>query len=518
MRKQLTDQDEQRAVALYLRKSRKDRELEAQGGDTLERHEKILRDLAEKQGLVIGEIYKEVVSGDSIESRPEMQRLLVDVHNNKWPAVCVVELERLARGDTKDQGTVAEAFKYSETLIITPSKTYDPNDEFDEEYFEFGLFMSRREYKTIKRRLSNGIQLSVLEGNYLWPTAPYGYDIVDRGRRDRTLKENANADTVRMMYEWYTKEKVSICEITRRLTAMKIPSPKGLDYWSGYTVTKILKNDVYIGKIHYGKTRKVKEYKDDKLQTVFRASAPEDILTADGKHPAIIDMDTWNEAVRRHSKNAPVKSNYSLRNPLSGLLRCSKCGSMLHMRVNKSKGAGKEKVYTYYKFRHRPNYGSCKCVGVPEHHVISAVADALRMYIADFQAKIEDSGDGEAKAHAQMIATMEKNLEALKAKRKKIMVFFEDDVYTEEEFLERKKEINEEITMLTARIEAARNAQPSEIDYREKVVKFSEVLNALENPNVSAKAKNDLLKEIICSIDYTRESSKTPFTLDITLL
>ena len=41
-------------------------------------------------------------------------------------------------------------------MIITPIKIYDPNDEYDEEYFEFGLFMSRREYKTIKRRMQRG--------------------------------------------------------------------------------------------------------------------------------------------------------------------------------------------------------------------------------------------------------------------------------------------------------------------------------------------------------------------------
>ena len=39
---------------------------------------------------------------------------------------------------------------------MTPAKIYDPNNEFDEEYFEFGLFMSRREYKTIKKRLQRG--------------------------------------------------------------------------------------------------------------------------------------------------------------------------------------------------------------------------------------------------------------------------------------------------------------------------------------------------------------------------
>lgn len=87
-----------------------------------------------------------------------------------------MEVERLARGDTIDQGIVAQTFKFSDTKIITPIKTYNPNNEFDEEYFEFGLFMSRREYKTINRRLQRGRMASVKDGKYVANKAPYGYN------------------------------------------------------------------------------------------------------------------------------------------------------------------------------------------------------------------------------------------------------------------------------------------------------------------------------------------------------
>lgn len=124
--------------AIYLRKSREDLEAEKYGeGETLARHEKILTNLAEKRNLQICKIYREVVSGETISERKEMQNLLRDVENQKWAGVLVVEVERLARGNTSDQGRVCEAFKYSNTKIITPMKTYDPNNEFDEEYFEF---------------------------------------------------------------------------------------------------------------------------------------------------------------------------------------------------------------------------------------------------------------------------------------------------------------------------------------------------------------------------------------------
>ncbi|MBR1724699.1 MAG: recombinase family protein, partial [Ruminococcus sp.] len=156
------------SYCIYLRKSRADAELEKLGqGETLARHRRTLTELAERQGYEIGKVYEEIVSGETLAARPQMQQLLVDVEQGKWQGVLVMELERLARGNSIDQGIVMQAFTLTGTLIITPAKVYDPQQEFDEEYLEFGLFMSRREYKTINRRLQAGRIASVKEGNYI---------------------------------------------------------------------------------------------------------------------------------------------------------------------------------------------------------------------------------------------------------------------------------------------------------------------------------------------------------------
>ena len=140
-------------VALYLRKSREE-EIETRE-ETLARHERILEDYCSRNNLVITETYKEVVSGESIANRPKMQMLLEDVQSRKYDGVVVVELERLSRGNQIDQAEILEIFKKSNTKIFTLNKVYDlaSDNEFDEDFFEFGLFMSRREYKIIKRRL-----------------------------------------------------------------------------------------------------------------------------------------------------------------------------------------------------------------------------------------------------------------------------------------------------------------------------------------------------------------------------
>ena len=186
-------------VAMYLRKSQKDMELESYGEmETLAKHEQLLTELAKKQGLRVAKVYKEIVSGESIDDRPQMQALLNDIYQNKYDGVLVAEVERLARGATLDQGKVANAFKYTNTKIITPIKTYDPNNEYDEEYFEFSLFMSRKEFKTINRRMQQGKMLSVKNGNYLGVHAPLGYDIVKKGR-ERTLVPNDTAEIVKLI-------------------------------------------------------------------------------------------------------------------------------------------------------------------------------------------------------------------------------------------------------------------------------------------------------------------------------
>ena len=106
---------------LYLRKSRADREHYAQDTDVLARHEHILMELAKKLNITITKIFREVVSGDTIATRPEVQQLLSEVEDGLWDGVLVVEVERLARGDTIDQGIISRSFTYSHTLIITPT-------------------------------------------------------------------------------------------------------------------------------------------------------------------------------------------------------------------------------------------------------------------------------------------------------------------------------------------------------------------------------------------------------------
>ena len=120
-------------VCIYLRKSRRDLELEQRGGeDTLARHRAILLADAHRWGLKISAIYEEVVTGDTIAERPRMTQLLHEIEAGRWDAVVCMDVDRLGRGGMRDQGILLDAFKWTSTLLLTHDRIYDLRRETDD--------------------------------------------------------------------------------------------------------------------------------------------------------------------------------------------------------------------------------------------------------------------------------------------------------------------------------------------------------------------------------------------------
>lgn len=482
--------------AMYLRKSRADAEAERiEEMETLSKHKKILTDLAARNGHKIMEVYNEIVSGETIADRPEMQRLIKDVNRKLWKGIYVMEVERLARGDTKDQGIVSESFKYSKTLIITPTKTFDPDNAFDEEYFEFGLFMSRREYKTIQRRLHAGMMQSIKDGNYMGSVPPYGYDIDMKRRNDRTLKPNANAQHVQSIFHWFVHERMTCGQIARRLSAMGIPTKTGKSEWHRGTVQDILKNVLYTGKMQWYKRKIAKEYNGDGFNKTKKRTPQRDQMIVEGRHPAIIDQDTFDSAQKLFTGQMPVKAGKTIVNPLAGLIRCSKCGRAMVMH-NKARGN------TKIRYMHQGS-NACKMKSSTADDVILAVIQTLEQSIEEFELMVNQDNNKLIRDQKQLIIdTMEKELETLEAQRAGLFDKLERGIYTEDEFLQRKQTLTQRIDALQEEIYLERKSVPEEVNHQEQIYKFSRVIECLRSPNVNARHKNDLLKGIIKDIDY----------------
>ena len=493
---------------IYLRKSRADQEAEARGEmETLARHEKILLELAKRQHLHIGAIYKEVVSGETISARPVMQKLLSEVEAGLWDGVLVVEIERLARGDTIDQGVVSRAFQFTGTRIITPTKTYDPNNEFDEEYFEFGLFMSRREYKTIKRRLNAGRLSSVKEGKYVGNKPPYGYERIKLKReKGYTLAPVPDqAIVVRMIYDWYVNgtdgERIGVSKIVRKLNNLKIPA-MNRETWVPASVSGILSNPVYIGKVVWNRRKAVKQMIDGNV--VVSRPRSEDYDLCDGLHPAIIDQDIWEKAQQIRSKNPPRPQNtlHSIMNPLSGLVVCGKCGRKM---IRRPYTGRKQKDTLMCPYTECSTVSSC--LYLVENAVIQSIEDMVAKYKADPEVFQKDS-DTVIQSLESVITQHKAALQKLNDQKNRMYDLLEQGLYTTDVFLDRSSNLAKQIDGTTEAIKKAEAELEDEKNRKYNQYKLiPRCEDLLENyASWDVATKNDVLKELIEKIVYTKDT------------
>lgn len=492
-------------ICMYLRKSRADEELEKTlgEGETLSRHRNALLKFAKEKNLNIVEIKEEIVSGDSLFFRPKMLELLKEVENNSYDGVLVMDIDRLGRGGMKDQGIILDAFKESKTKIITPIKTYDLENEMDEEITEFKTFFSRRELKTINRRMQGGRVRSVEEGNYIATNPPFGYDITFI-KKSRTLKINEyEADAVKLIFKLYI-ERNGASFIAAELNNLGYKTKLGNNF-SPSSVLTIIKNPVYTGKIAWKrkeikKSRTPGKVKDTKLRD------KSEWIIADGKHKAIIDINTWNEAqeILKGRYHIPYQLSNAPVNPFAGLIVCGICGKRMVMRNVR----GINRLMCIYKCGNK----SYRFDSVEEECL-----EALKEYLVNYTATIKnESSKDDIAIYYNQISMLKKELTTLNNQKLKLFDLLERNIYDEDTFLERSKNINDRIESINLSIcNLEKSLKKKSFSSNEDDIKhFKNVLDAYNLTDDISK-KNNLLKSILYKIEYTKNKKGKDYEIKL---
>lgn len=498
---------------MYLRKSRADQEAEQRGeGETLARHERILTDFAHRNHLTITKVFKELVSGETIDDRPEIQRVLEGVEHGKCKGILVMELERLARGNTKDQGIVADAFKYGNVLIVTPSKTYDPSNEFDEEYFEFGLFMSRREYKTINRRIQRGRYAAVKEGKWIYAASPYPYSKIKNpeGSGFILIPNPEEVETFLYARKIYkqgllqkdgTKKYLGFSLLAQHLDSMHIKPRKGT-HWTPASLRDMFRNPAPAGMIRWKWRPYVTTYENGTKGPKHRIK-DNDCELYKGLHQAIITWEDYQEILQiMESRSVPtLASNQTLKNPLTGLVYCQKCGQLL-TRCSGNTKAG------YYVLRCPNPY--CDNISAPLYLIEEKILDGLEAWLSGYKVTWDTVEDtiSTLVLKENAIKKYEKELSQLEKQMNSAYDLLERGVYTIEVFTKRNQTLSQQIQESTNAIEKVKIEYQLEID-REKAKKdiIPAIENILEIYNVidNVEVKNALLKKVIDHVSYIKE-------------
>lgn len=486
---------------MYLRKSRADAEKERYGKyETLAVHEGELTELARRQRLPVAQVYRELVSGETIEARAEFRRVMDRIADPDCEGVIVHAIDRLGRGDPMEYGWILSSFRYTGTLIVTPGRTYDPSDADDLQQLKLQMFVSNIEFEHIRQRLQRGSEASARRGNYIGSKPPYGYDKV--AGRSAIVPNEAEAPVVRTIYRMASEGR-NKGAIARSLNESGIPTRHG-GTWTPARIGTVLSNPVYKGMVRYG-YRRQRVVSRDGMRFVRRTSVsgPGDYILAKGAHEPLVPTAVW-DAAQRAFEASPVPRDRTMKNPLSGLIVCAGCGRALVRQVVTNRQGRK-----YPRLHHCYNT-PCHCRSAALADVMAALADALSRAADDLEMGVLRAGSdpGEVEAIERALAEEDRRLD-------KLMELFYADAIDVAEFKERRA-ASDELTrrMRRRHDELVANGR----DAVEITAKAREAIALIGGGEASAEQVNDCLRSIIERIDYRREDRYGgEITLDVHL-
>lgn len=476
---------------MYLRKSRADAEKERYGRyETLAIHERELTALAAREGYRVEEIYRELVSGESIEERPEFRRVMERVSDPDCDGVIVHAVDRLGRGDPMEYGWILSSLRYSRTVIVTPGRTYDPRSPDDLQALKLQMFVANIELEHIRARMQAGSVASAERGNYVGSRPPYGYDKVYG--RSVIVPNEAEAPVVRMIYRM-AAEGGNRGQIARSLNGDGIPTRHGR-LWIPARVGTIIENPVYKGWIRYG-YRRQRVVAREGLRFVRRTVTSDegDYVLVPGVHEPLVDEGTW-EAAQGVFRARPVRRDLSIKNPLAGLLVCGICGRGMSRQVVRNRyGSEYERVHHAYE-------GNCHCRSANLAEVVSALCEALAEAARELEVGTPSRGvdPEEVRALERAIAEEDRRLD-------KLLELYYAEAITVAELKARRDASDERASRLRARHD---ELVARDVDVARVASTTRDVIRMLGDGAVSAATKNDALRGIVSRVEYWREDRR----------
>ena len=499
---------------LYLRKSRQDDPNETVE-EVLAKHEAQLQDWAERElGYRIPEeyIFREIVSGERISDRRELQKVLRAIESNEVAGIICKDASRLSRGDLMDCGTMITTLQFTSTLVATPMMVYNMEDKMERRFFQDELLRGSSYLEYVKEVLTTGREIAVTKrGAFIGSTAPYGYKKVKIGKLCTLEPHETEADVVRMMYDLYLNHDMTFHSIGRKLDSMGIKPRTGI-CWRDTSIRQIISNHHYDGKVVYGKRRTKTIIEDGKqVRKRKRLTDPDQFTIVDGAHPALVDHETFVKANEKRSNNPRIIKDLKVSNPLAGILMCSKCGHAM-----------RRAPYPHADDRYACNYHQKSCMkSIKMRDVHEAIITALELSeLPNLKAKLNGDQGNSAAIQQKILEGLMKQMAEYKEQEETQYELLETKKYTPELFEKRNAALREKMKQCELQIDETRRTMPEPVDYADRILALEDAIKALKDDTLSPEEQNRILKRIVEKIEistYPLPKRSTGCTLDITL-
>ena len=414
--------NDKKIAGIYIRVSTED---QAREGFSLPEQEKRLRAMCEYKGYEIYKIYKDAgISAKTGNTRPAFEELLQDIRDKKCNTIVVLKLDRLTRS-VFDWEKIIRFLEENNAYLDCANDDINTTNANGKMISRILTCVSQNEIERTSERTKVGLAGAIKAGN-IPARAPLGY----KHENKKLVPDPLTKDIVIRIYNLYFEGK-SYYNIA---TIFNEEQVLGRTNWKDTGILRIIANEVYKGDYVHGKRTKNPTYYKDVVEP-------------------IISKEMWASCQVQKKKN---QKNYMRTQTYIFLqkLRCPKCGRILAGGASHKIKA--DKWYFYYRCENcKNNIHEDKI----ENKIKVLLADILEydnvvneFFLPVLKSKLDNPKE-----------QLEKELKNLDNKRNRIRKAYIDELFTEDEFKQETKLIENQIEMISSKL--LENSQAEQLSF-----------------------------------------------------
>ena len=498
--------NKKKIIAIYTRVSTIE---QAEEGYSNDEQERLLTNWCNKNGYEIYKCYSDRgISGKDIKHRPALKELLKDAEEKKFDMVISWKINRISR-KLSDVLKIVDIFEKNNITFKSYSEPFETDTPAGKMQFQMMALIGEFERGTIAQNVKMGMCAKARAGEWCGGRV-LGYDLVpiddiQTGKRRKTklIINEKEAEVVRIIFNEYANGR-GYKAITNNINKLGYKTKKGNNFSVG-SIKDILTNPVYIGKVRYN----VRQNWSEKRRRNINANP----IITDGIHDSIIEESLWDkvQAILESKKGKPARI-YDGKFPLTGILKCPKCGAgMVIMRTTNTLKDGTKRRLTYYACGNWKNKGTAVCnsntirCDKANEYVFSKISEILSndKMIKSIVTNINKERNNRVSPAKKELARIERELQKLDGKKKKIFEAYEDEIITKEEFQSRNVELNNRIKILHEEKQPLLVTLSDDISEEiscEFIKSILESFGKILNENVEVEQQKKLLHMIISEI------------------
>ena len=414
--------NDKKIAGIYIRVSTED---QAREGFSLPEQEKRLRAMCEYKGYEIYKLYKDAgISAKTGNTRPAFEELLQDIRDKKCNTIVVLKLDRLTRSVFDLEG-IMNFLEENNAYLDCANEEINTTNSSGKMVARLLTTVSQNEIERTSERTKFGLSGAIKEG-HIPARAPLGYKHIDK----KLVPDSLTKDIVIRIYNLYFEGK-SYYNIA---TIFNEEQVLGKTNWKDTGILRIISNEVYKGDYVHGK----------------RTNHP--TLYKDVVEP-IISKEMWENCQVQKKKN---QKNYMRTQTYIFLqkLKCPKCGRILA--GGASHKIKSDKWYFYYRCENCKNNIHENKI---EDKIKNLLADILEydnvvneFFLPVLKSKVDNPKE-----------QLEKELKNLNNKQDRIRKAYIDELFTEEEFKQESKLIENQIEIINSKL--LENSQAEQLNF-----------------------------------------------------